>query len=98
MREIWTATIEVLTTPTEAGDTRAFTNVVSWASSANEFCDAVTRVFEGYDWAVVGFQECRSVSSGQRIPQALADLIDRARDNPNACIYGTFHYYPSRPS
>jgi hypothetical protein len=98
MRELWTATVEVLTVPSDSGDTKAFTNVVTWASSADEHADSVRQVFEEYGWTVIGIEECRPISSCGWISKELADLVNRASDNPNACIYGTFHYHPSKPS
>jgi ABC-type phosphate transport system substrate-binding protein len=98
MREIWTATIEVLTAPSESGDTKAFTNVVAWASDPDEYGDVVKRVLNGYGLAVIGIDECQPISSCDQIAEELAGQIERARKNPNACIYSTLHYYPSKPS
>ena len=98
MKELWTATVEVLTPPTDSGNTKAFTNVVTWASDAQEYATIIASVFEGYGWSILGIEECRSVSACHLISEPLSEMIERARDNPNACVYGTFHYYPSRPA
>lgn len=95
-RELWAATVEVVTNPSDTGDTRAFTNAVSWASSASEYSAVVREVFESYGWVLIGVENCRPVSHSSEAGAELAELIQRAQSNPNACIYGTFHYYPSR--
>jgi len=98
MRELWIGRVEVLTPPTGIGDTKAFTNVVTWASNAQEFTDQVASVFEEYGWSLIGVEECSPVCTYNSLDEAVSEVIDRARDYPKACIYTTFHYYPSKPS
>ena len=31
-------------------------------------------------------------------PEEIAEIIERARHIPKACIFATFHYYPSKPN
>jgi hypothetical protein len=98
MKELWTGMVEVLTAPAEVGNTKAFTNVVAWASSGEEFAKAVTLVFADYGWTVIDIEENRPISMCNRMNEELAELVERAKNNSNACIYGTFHYYPSKPA
>jgi len=96
MKELWTGRVEVLTPPTEFGDTRAFTNVVAWASNARQFRDRVASVFSEYGWSLIDVEECGPESTRESVGEVVSDAAEKARDNPNACIYATFRYYPSK--
>jgi hypothetical protein len=98
MKELWTGRVEVLTPPTDFGDTKAFTNVVTWASNAREFKDQVASVFEEYGWSLIGVEECGPVSAHESLDEEMSEVVARAKRLPKACIYTTFHYYPSKPS
>jgi hypothetical protein len=98
MKELWTDRVEVLTPPTEFGDTKAFTNIVTWASNAQGFRDQVASVFEEYGWSLIGVEECNPVTAYEQLGEEISAVVERARDTPKACIYTTFHYYPSKPS
>jgi predicted TIM-barrel enzyme len=99
MKKLWIGVVEVLTEPSSGdGNTRAFTNVVTWANSAARYGTAVTEVFLKYGWTVLGVENARPVDSETDFNEEIAEIIERARTNPNACIFATFHYYPSKPS
>jgi hypothetical protein len=98
MRELWTGRVEVLTPPTSFGDTKAFTNVVTWASNAQGYRDQVSSVFEEYGWSLIGVEECSPVSDQDSLDEEISGAVERARDIPEACIYTTFYYYPSKPA
>jgi hypothetical protein len=98
MKEIWTGRVEVLTSPTEFGDTKAFTNVVTWATDAEGYKRRVASVFEEYGWALIGVEDSTPIANDENLGEFVSEAAEKARNNPNACIYGTFHYYPSRPA
>jgi hypothetical protein len=99
MRELWIGVVEVLTEPSLGnGDTRAFTNVVTWASTASEYFDSVTAVFAEYGWTVLGVENQRPIANETGFEEEIAEIIERAKLNPNACIFATFHSYPSKPA
>jgi hypothetical protein len=99
MRELWIGVVEVLTAPDIGdGDTRAFTNVVTWAKDASGFVGSVTAVFAGYGWTVLSVENERPVACETGFEEGIAEVIERARENPHACVYATFHYYPSKPA
>lgn len=97
MRELWTGRVEVLTPPTDIGDTKAFTNVVTWAMNSQEFRDQVGSVFEEYGWSLIGVEECGPVSVGVSLDEEMSEVVARAKGIPKACVYTTFCYYPSKP-
>jgi hypothetical protein len=98
MKELWIGVVEVLTEESSAGNTRAFTNVVTWASSTEDYSNTVTSVLSKYGWSVLGIENSRPTDNESDYDEEIVDIIDRARANPNACIFGTCYYYPSKPS
>jgi hypothetical protein len=85
-KKLWIGVVEVLTEPgCGDGDTRAFTNVVTWANSVAGYGTSVTEVFES----------ARPIDSESEFDEEIGEIIERAKTNPKACIYATFHYYPS---
>jgi hypothetical protein len=99
MQELWIGVVEVLTEPSFGkGDTRAFANVVTWASSASDYVDSVTAVFTEYGWTVLGTENERPVASEASFGEEITEIIERAQQNPKACIFAAFHYYPSKPA
>ena len=97
MRELWIGEIEVLTEPT-GGNTRALTNVIAWADSKQEYGKSVSGTLEGRGWTVLRTENVRPVSQESNYREEIAEIIERARLIPKACIFGTLHYYPSRPA
>jgi hypothetical protein len=99
MRELWIGVVEVLTEPSVgSGDTRAFTNVVTWATNASDYVDAVTSAFAEYGWTLLGSENERPVARETGFDEEIAEIIERARQIPKACIFATFHYCPSKPA
>ena len=99
MNELWIGVVEVLTEPS-AGERniRAFTNVVAWAESVSSYRDHVTAVFAEYGWTVLGSENIRPVDSNDSYSEDVAEVIERAKPNPHACVFATFYYYPSKPA
>jgi hypothetical protein len=99
MKELWIGVVEVLTEPSAGdGDTRAYTNVVTWAESVSSYIDQVTAVFAEYGWTVLGSKNIRPVDPNDSYSEDVAEVIQRAKANPKACIFARFHYYPSKPA
>ena len=99
MKELWIGVVEVLTEPSSGdGDTRAFTNVITWATSVSTFLAKVTSVFSEYGWSVLGSENVRPIDFEAEFGEEIIEIIERAKTNPNACIFATFHYYPSKPA
>ncbi|WP_348262453.1 hypothetical protein P8935_21975 [Telmatobacter sp. DSM 110680] len=99
MAELWIGVAEVLTDPSSGdGDTRAFTNVIVWATSVSTFFAKVTSVFSEYGWTVLGTENVRPVGLEVNFDEEITEIIERAKTNPNACIFATLHYYPSKPA
>jgi len=96
--ELWIGVVEVLTEPSIGSwDTCAFTNVVAWATNASDYLNSVTAVFGEYGWTVLGAENVRQVADETGFSGEITETIERAKQNPKACIFATFHYYPSKP-
>ena len=99
MKQLWIGLVEVLTPPSDGdGDTRAFTNVVAWATGESGYQVTLTSVFEKYGWTVVGVENLRPVNQASGFSDEISEIIERAKDFPEACIFATLYYYPSKPS
>jgi hypothetical protein len=98
MRELWTGRVELLTPPTELGDTKCFTNLVAWADDTEDFQNKVSRILEKDNWFVLSFEDCTTVAMGNDVPDELSEQIKTASTRPDDCIFGTLHYYPSKPA
>jgi hypothetical protein len=98
MKELWAAQINILTPPAEFGDTKAFTNVVAWAEDAEDFRARVSSIFARRHWSILSVQQCKRAADCTAIQEELAEQIERARKQPGGCIFGTLHYYPSKPA
>jgi hypothetical protein len=99
MKELWIGVVEVLTEPSSGdSDTRAFTNVVTWATSVSTYLARVTSAFFEYGWTVLGSENVRPVDFEAEFNEEIVEIIESARTNPDACIFATFYYYPSKPS
>jgi hypothetical protein len=99
MKELWIGVVEILTDQSSGdGNTRAFTNVITWATSVSTFVSRVTSVFSEYGWTVLGSEGVRPIDFEAEFDEGIVEIIERAITNPDACIFATFHYYPSKPS
>jgi hypothetical protein len=99
VKDLWLGRIEILTPPTDFGDTKAFTKVVARANTEIDFREHVSLTCEEYDWSLISVEDCNPLSKVIGITdEELLDAIERAKDYPEACIFTTLHYYPSKPS
>jgi hypothetical protein len=98
MKELWTAQMHILTPPAEFGDTRAFTNVVAWAEDAEDFTSVVSSIFARRHWSILSVKQCERAADCTTIKEELAEQIEQARKQQGGCIFGTLHYYPSKPA
>jgi hypothetical protein len=79
---------------TESVYTTGFTNFVTWAESQDEFARNVSEVLEKYGWQLLTIEKVSPIDPRCTYSEEIEEIIERARDNPRACIFGTFHTYP----
>jgi hypothetical protein len=75
----------------------AFTNVLTWASDAEEFRRKAERLAANLDMYVFDVEDVSSLSDRllvSRPDEELEDMVVRAESDPNSVVYGTFHCYP----
>jgi hypothetical protein len=95
MLKIWILVVEVLVEPGDlpSGSTRAFTTVTTWAASAEEAREKLSRYLGTFNWKVLDMEQARPHSDSVTYQESVADMIDRTRNNPQAIILGEFHTY-----
>jgi len=96
-KQLWIITAEILVKPGDlsSGDTKGFTNVVTWADSSKAAEQKVSEVLKSYGWEVLGIESSRPFDDSRSYDDDLLDIVDQARTNSNACIIGTvFSYKP----
>jgi hypothetical protein len=98
MKELWTAQVHLLTPPARSGDTKAFTNVVAWAEGQEDFTATISSIFARRTWSILSVQHSKRVADCTAMIEELAEQIERARMVRDSCIFGTLHYYPSKPA
>ena len=98
MLDLWTGRFELLTPPSEWGDTGCFTNVVAWAENEDDFRMKVSKIFQTYSWFVVDAESCKRIDDCENFSAEMSEQIETAKSNSNACVYGTLHYFPSKPA
>jgi 2-oxo-4-hydroxy-4-carboxy--5-ureidoimidazoline (OHCU) decarboxylase len=98
MKELWTAQVHLLTPPAEFGDTKCCTNVVAWADDKDDFAATVAGIFERRSWTILSVHQCKRVADCEVVIEELAEQIERAKMEPDSFIFGTLHYYPSKPA
>jgi hypothetical protein len=96
MSELWKIRAEITVEPQDfpSGDTVGFMNIITWADSSEIAQAKIEAYFATFNWHVVGIEEA-SLIPGNFVyeDEGLQDMIERARDNPDAIICGTFHSY-----
>ena len=98
MKELWTAQVHLLTPPAEFGDTKCCTNVVEWAEDEEDFAATVAAIFERRSWTILSVHHCKRAAECAVMIEELSEQIERAKIEPNSCIFGTLQYYPSKPA
>jgi hypothetical protein len=96
-QQLWVVTAEILLPAGDlaSGQTKGFTNIVTWADSPNTVRQKVLEVLKSYGWEVLGVEAKRRVAALTDCSGELLDTVDQARTNPDACIIGTvFTYKP----
>ena len=98
VKELWTAQVHLLTPPAQFGDTKCCTNVVAWAENEEDFTATIAAIFERRSWTILSVRQCKPAAECTAIIEEFAEQIEEARGKPGCCIFGTLHYYPSRPA
>ena len=98
MTQLWTAQVHLLTPASTGGNTRCCTNVVAWASTAQDYESRLETVLMRRHWSILSIRQCIRVSDCIPTTEEMELQIQRANALPGCCIFGTLYYYPSKPS
>jgi hypothetical protein len=99
-KQLWIGLVEVR--PLEGCDVLedakgAFVNIVTWAADADEYRRNAELVLGELRLFVVDVVRPEPVEVRRRregdFEEVIEDMIDRAQNNPNAIIFGTFHLW-----
>ena len=75
----------------------AFVNIVTWARNTAEFTRKAKLVLGELRLFLVAVENSEPVDSRREreggFAESIEDIISRAKDNPNAIIYSTFHLF-----
>ena len=96
-QQLWVITAEIIVKLGDlaSGDTKGFTNIVTWADSPKTAQQKVWEVLKSYGWEVLGIEVVRRFDDSRNYDDAILEIVDQARTNPDACIIGTvFSYRP----
>jgi hypothetical protein len=96
-QQLWVITAEILVKPGDlsSGDTKGFTNIVTWADSPKTAQQKVWEVLKSYGREVLGIEAVRRFDDSRNYDDDILEIVDQARTNPDACIIGTvFSYKP----
>jgi len=95
MKAIWIGTVELRfkEEPSLEYET-AFTNFVTWAESVETFTNKVQTVCTHNGWELLSLERAAPFDPQLSYCEEIEDIVESARDNPDACIHGTFHTYP----
>lgn len=96
MKQLWNVRAEILVEPQDfpSGDTVGFMNIVTWAESADTAQHEIEAYLSTFKWRLVEVEECVPIREDFIYDNdEFADMMERARENPDAIILGTFHSY-----
>ena len=76
-----------------SGDTYAFTNIVGWAYSPEDFHQRISDYFKRFDWYLLNLENVKLIDFDLSYSSKIQQLIDQAQSNPKALLLATFHSY-----
>ena len=94
-KRLWVITAEILVKPGDlpSGNTKGFTNVVTWADSSKSAQQRMSEVLKSYEWEVLGIEAAHPFDDSRSYGDDVLEIVDQAMTNPNACIVGRFFSY-----
>jgi hypothetical protein len=96
--ELWIGLVELKPLDRQAyGAAGAFTNIVTWADDEACFrrkAEMIAATLEMFVMDVEGAEPLAERTRKRRMTQEIDEMVLRAKCNPNAIVYGTFHQYP----
>jgi hypothetical protein len=95
MSELWIIRAEITVQPEDfpSGDTVGFINVITWADSVETIRSKLSSYLETFDWHLLKIEDAHLVDSDLVYHDEIEDMIERASNNPQSILLGTFFSY-----
>jgi hypothetical protein len=96
MQQLWNLRAEITVEPQDfpSGDTVGFMNIITWADFADSARTKIEAYFATFNWHIIGVEEASPIQEDFIYDNdEFAEMIERARTNPDAIICGTFHTF-----
>lgn len=97
MKTPWVGLVDLLTPPTECGDTKCLTHVFVWAETAEDYETKISQILAKEGMSVLNIEFSLPISDFDGISDDLAKYVDWAKDHPDDWLTSDRHYYPSHP-
>jgi hypothetical protein len=94
--QLWNVRAEISVQPQDfpSGDTVGFMNIITWADSVDSVRTKIDAYFGTFNWQIIGVEEAAPIRENFIYDDdEFAEMIERARINPDAIICGTFHSF-----
>ena len=98
MKELWIGLVELLTPPSEFGDTKCWTNLLAWADSPGDFETTISRFLEQESMFLLATEWCHPVADYEEVPEEMVKFIEWAKLHPDDWLAADRHYFPSKPT
>lgn len=99
-KRIWIGLLGVRSLPESEilrDSTGAYVNVVTWASDRAEYQKKAQELMDYLHLKLVDIENPQPLKDRERIEDPeLADVVARAKENPNAIMYGAFHTWSEK--
>ena len=100
VKQIWIGLVSVRSLPDSEilrDSTGAYVNVVTWASDQVEYHKKAQELMEYLRLKFVEVENPHPLKDGASVEDHdLADVVARAKENPNAIMYGAFHTWTEK--
>ena len=99
-KRIWIGLVGVRSLPDSdilRDSTGAYVNVVTWASDKAEYQKKAQELMDYLHLELVDIENPQPLKDRAKIEDPeLADVVERAKGNPSAIMYGTFHTWTEK--
>ena len=95
MQQLWNVRAEITVEPQDfPSGAVGFMNIITRADSADSARTKIEAYFATFNWHIIRVQEAAPIREDFIYDSdEFADMIERAKTNPDAIICGTFHSY-----
>ena len=94
MQKMWLVLAEIVADPDgSSGSKIGFMNITTWADSKESASSKIEKYLASFGWHLVLVDKADVIDEECEFGDEVAEMVERARNNSNAIILGTFHAY-----